>query len=327
MKSNVIYFPYIRVPKSVWFTRLLLYWDKVLSISPIDFFNNPEAMGEHTRSLVEKRLVIPIPPGLYTAEIENFDSSFENYLNGLGDELDLRRKHFEEGKTFRIHMEKLGPIEWILVELKLSKESGFPWFEVELETGTEFMAYLAGCLGQHPELESDPVTDKKDNLEIFLRSERSAGNNIQELNKLRMQVLERIFPAPNHPLNADEIETFKIKHGDKLRSFRRAVEREILILADLGEPALRERRIELFQDEIQEQVDEIRAKLNESGFADVVLGKLCPILGALPGAHYVFGLSNAIFNAIGNEKEPPPVSPLAYAAYADVELLGNGQLV
>ena len=92
MKSNVIYFPYIRVPKSVWFTRLLLYWDRVLSITPVDFFENPEALGEHTRSLVERDLVKPIPPRMYTREIENFKSSFENYLNGLGDELDIRLK-------------------------------------------------------------------------------------------------------------------------------------------------------------------------------------------------------------------------------------------
>jgi len=36
MEANALYFPYIKVPKSAWFTRILLYWDKVGAIIPSD---------------------------------------------------------------------------------------------------------------------------------------------------------------------------------------------------------------------------------------------------------------------------------------------------
>lgn len=34
MARKVLYFPYISVPESAWFTRVLLYWDEVGSIVP-----------------------------------------------------------------------------------------------------------------------------------------------------------------------------------------------------------------------------------------------------------------------------------------------------
>jgi hypothetical protein len=321
MKANVLYFPYIRVPSSVWLTRILLYWDQVKTIVPLDFFEDPDALSEPTRSLIQRELVTQVPAGYFIEDIKHFGSSFENYLIGLGHQLDIRRNRFSKGNTFRIHIEKLGSVDHLLKDLKLAKIYDYPWFDVEINTGAEFMAYLAGCLGQHPEVNSDPITDEEGNLYEFLKSQNQSNETIQEINRFRKEFLKRIFPAPNHPLSAEEIEKFKRKHKNILRTFRREVEKTILEVVYLHDPVLREKRIELFQDEIREQVDEIRTKLNEMGFIDIVFGKLCPIIGALPGAHYVFGLVNAIYAAFDRDEEATPVSPLAYAAYADVELL------
>jgi hypothetical protein len=38
--QNVIYFPYIRVPESEWFTRVLLYWKQVASIVPYEYIKS-----------------------------------------------------------------------------------------------------------------------------------------------------------------------------------------------------------------------------------------------------------------------------------------------
>lgn len=321
MEANALYFPYIKVPKSAWFTRILLYWDKVGAIIPSDYIYKPEALGEHTRSLIEYRLVDQIFPGDYINNIPQFVSSFEDYLKGLGKDLDQRRQMFQNNNTFRIHMEKMGPIEDLLREQGLAEVERYPWFNVEANTADEFMTYLAGCLGQLKEIQSIPITDNESNLEVLIKSQRYASNFNRERNKLRMQILERIFPAPKHPLTAQQIEDFKINHGDKLRSFRRAVEREILSVAELQDPTHRAERIRLFEDEVQEQVDEIRRALNESGYVDTILGKLCPVISAIPGAHYVFSLANVIYGAFGKDNKPPPNSPLAYAAYAQVEIL------
>lgn len=327
MESNVLYFPYIKVPKSTWFTRMLLYWDSVGTIVPYDFFENPDALGEHTKGLFERELVKPIPPGRYIYDIAAFDSAFGNFLGNPTINLELRRQLLEEGHVFKIHMEKMGPIEDLLVGLGLAKRTTYPWFKVECNTANEFMAYLAGCLGKVPEINSMPVTDEEDNLHVFLESEKDEKQTTDELNHLRIEVLEKVFPAPNHPLPAEDIENFKRKYGEKLRTFRRAVEKEIIELAQLGNPVHRRRRIEIFEDEIQELTDEINARFRENGIVNVVFGKLCPLLGAIPGASFVFGLANAVYNAFGGGETSKTESPLAYAAYAKADLFATDEIV
>jgi hypothetical protein len=324
MKDNVLYFPYISVPDSAWFTRMLLYWDKVGTITPYDFIENPEALGEHTRSLVESEMVAQVIPGLCIPDIPNFKSSFANYLHGASPDLNVRRKYFAKGETRLLHMEKMGGIEELLCELNIAQKDRYPWYTVEARTALEFMAYLAGCIGQLPEAQYDPITDAESNLSVFFESEHKRNNGgLIELNTLRTQILERVFPAPNHSLKAQEIAEFKKRHSDKLRAFRRIVEREILTIAALIDPAQRNRRVELFQDEVQELTGEIKSHLHESGVREVVFGKLCSVIGAVPGMHYVFGLANAIYEAFRKGDRTVLTSPLAYAAHAQAELLGS----
>lgn len=75
MRNNVLYFPYISVPSSVWFTRILLYWDKVGSIVPYDYIEKPELHDEYTRSLIQANLVTQVIPGMYRDEIPNLTGS------------------------------------------------------------------------------------------------------------------------------------------------------------------------------------------------------------------------------------------------------------
>lgn len=42
MSNKILYFPYINVPDTAWFSRMLLYWDEVGAIIPYDFIDNPE---------------------------------------------------------------------------------------------------------------------------------------------------------------------------------------------------------------------------------------------------------------------------------------------
>jgi hypothetical protein len=53
MADKVLYFPYIRVPDSEWFTQVLLYWDEVGSIVPYEYVYSPEKLGPHMRELVQ----------------------------------------------------------------------------------------------------------------------------------------------------------------------------------------------------------------------------------------------------------------------------------
>lgn len=159
MKSRVLYFPYIRVPESIWLTQMLLYWDQVSSIVPYEFVHKPESLGPYMLSLVRAGLVFQVIPGAHIYEIPRFFDAFSGYIDGLGREIAHRKERFARGSTFRIHIEKLGDIGDLLVRERLAVPEQYPWYEVERETADDFMSYLAASLGQVQSIDSAPVTD------------------------------------------------------------------------------------------------------------------------------------------------------------------------
>jgi hypothetical protein len=333
MKNKVLYFPYIRVPESTWFTRMLLYWDQVGHIVPYEYLMNPESLGEYTQSLVEHELVHQVIPDSYVWNIPNFDQAFIDYVLALSD-LEQRRARFAEGQTFQIHIEKMGGIGEILIGLRLAEMGGgYPWYTVESDTADDFMFYLAATLGQLDEVESIPVTDSQVYLSRCIKAGVAETDIDRQLSALRLEVLEELFPAPNHPLSAEQIRDFKDSYGDKLSGFRRLVERELVRLVDTKEPDLRKHELELFYDEAKEEITEIRVRMRENGFGDLMLGGFCGVLGAVPGAIAgpvagvlpFLGLVSAIYNFVKAIKPAEPARPsyFAYAAYAQSELLGN----
>jgi hypothetical protein len=56
-----LYFPLISPPASDWLTRALLDWDRVGTIVPHDWVENPKLLGEHMLELVRRELSRPAP--------------------------------------------------------------------------------------------------------------------------------------------------------------------------------------------------------------------------------------------------------------------------
>jgi hypothetical protein len=320
MRNKVLYFPYIRVPKSEWLTRMLLYWDEVGTIVPYEYIESPDRLGEHTRSLVEHCLVTQVIPGMYIDTVPQFVEAFYNYLRGLGDQLEQRRERFDNNETFQIHIEKLDQVGELLKDEGLACLHGYPWYHVEIETGHDFMCYLATVLGKLDKVRAIPVTDSHKYLSRYLRSGVGTVDLERQLGSLRLEILERIFPSPKRPLTAGKLGQFKEKHGDKLRRLRRAVERELTVLADISEPSLRSRRLEIFLDEADQEIQEICSRMEETGFGEIVFGKFCAVMAAIPGSSAIFGLANALYGAFGGGPAYERPSEFAYAAYAQAEL-------
>lgn len=321
MADNVLYFPYSRVPQSDWFTRMLLYWDKVGTIVPYEFFEEPERLGPYTQALLQRGLVEAISPGMYVHSIPGFGDAFQQYLHSLGRHLEERRGDFGRGEVTHLHMEKLGEVERVLQDAGLLRRLGYPWFEVESTTALEFMCYLSLTLGRLEEVNAIPVTDQEETLAPFVRSGSEEIDHDPRLTRLRLEVLSEVFPAPRRPLTPDQIEDFKLRYGHLLRAFRRAVEREVLQLAAIADAGFRARRLEILREELNDQVTEIEARLREARFGEVVLGRFCSLVAAIPGASFTFGLANAVYEAFCQHPHEAAPSPLAYAAYAHVELL------
>ena len=52
-----IYYPYIRLPESAWFSRAVLYWDSVATIVPDQWTADPNKLGSYTLELVQLEVV------------------------------------------------------------------------------------------------------------------------------------------------------------------------------------------------------------------------------------------------------------------------------
>lgn len=326
MKNKVLYFPYINVPKSVWFTRMLLYWDEVGVIVPNDFIANPDRLDNYSRSLVQAKLVNQVMPGRFLHQIPNYIESFTNHLDSLGKDLQGRRDLFQdestENRSSRIHFEKMEKLGSVFVEMGLANAKNYPWYDVERTTAQEFMAYLASTLGKLESLQYMPVTDELRNLENFVKSSSPDLMPENEIAPIRLQLLEDLFPAPSRPILAGELATFKENHGSKLSSFRNEVESELVVIASISDDALRLCKIEIFKDRAAESVEEIRSYLNDSGFRNLTMGKIGSVIAAVPGVSGLVGLAKAIYDAFNEPELIQLDKSFLYAAYAQEEILG-----
>jgi hypothetical protein len=319
MKNTVLYFPFIRVPKSDWLTRMLLYWDSVRTIVPYEFLREPERLGPHTQGLVQEGLIEPIYPGAYVGGLPGFEEEFLNFIDSVGPALETRRERFLTGQHAPIHLEKLGALGQSLEHLRLARAEG-NWSLVERETAEEFMAYLASTLGQLPEVEAIPVSDQETGVALLARPSPEAGTETR-LKSLRIAVLEDVFPSPLRPLEAADIALFKRKYGDLLRRFRLEVEKEVIRLADFENEELRQAAARNLSDRVREDIGEIQSKLQESGFGGISTAKWLAVLGNIPVIGKVVNIVASVA-ALFEREERQVIGPFAYAGYATTQLLG-----
>jgi hypothetical protein len=338
MSDNVLYFPYIDIPPSNWLTRTLLYWDSVGVIMPQDLLERPEELEQFTIDLMSTGLLSPIIPAQYLFDFPNFSDSFASYISSLGTELDRRRRNFRKNlprghKTInRIHLEKLGliPIHLqkmeglsaALVDEGLAKIINPPWVSVEGKTAEEFMYYLAVVLGGHKHVGFTPVTDTEKRFKRFTLSAKEHRNQ-KVLENLRIEVLKDILPAPAASVPVNEIARFKERFGDRLGAFRRHIEMEILVLADMQDTELRQTRLRLFQEDCEQEILELRARMEESGWPNIVFGKLCALIALVPIVGQAASWLKAAYTVLGSGPPKEINSRLAYAAYAQKRLLDN----
>jgi hypothetical protein len=94
---------------------------------------------------------------------------------------------------------------------------------------------------------------------------------------------------------------------------------ELTQLADMTEPELRKRRLDIFKEGIVEELEDIQAKMSERSWPKIVFGKLIALSAIVPGP--IPSVIRAVYNAFGNSQPAKTDSALAYAAFARRELL------
>lgn len=340
MSNQLLYFPYINLPKSDWTARTLLYYEKIGSIVPMDFFEEPEKNYDpFMLDLVRQELVIPINPIEQLEHPWQLNNPFLEFINSDGYRIDEKREFFqlESGTTgafqnysfqpARVNSQKFDrELMYSLTQLGLAKHTDTNWYSVERSTANYLMAYLASVLGG--KLNMFPTTDKTSSID-FLRQFR--GVHQKGRNK-RDEILRELIPMPEE-INLNKLQKFKEKNIETLNRFKNVIEQIALnpIYDD----------IKLLSEKIKElkfEKESLTAKMNESKFGAIFFGTACGIFGAVQGLSQAQtagavvgglpGFASAIYSALKIEKAENTFDQtgMKYLAIVDKRLRIAGDL-
>ena len=173
MPDGVLYFPYMRVPADAWFTRVLLYWDRIAVIVPSAHVSDKPMLGAYTQTLIARGLVAAVSP----------DKHYIFQGSPMGSCRCSKRTVTPDPATAvcrrspatgaQIHVSKMGVDLFRELEdrhlARHDRGHAEPlWYAIEPQTARLFMAYLAVVLGQLEGM--SPITT------IPLRSPYSMAN-------------------------------------------------------------------------------------------------------------------------------------------------------
>lgn len=220
--ETALYFPYIRVPSTPWFTQVLLYWDKAAAIVPNWVVNDEQIVGSYMNDLREVGLMeYTHPEVVWDALDDSFIEFLDNSLKGTPYDdnntwiPNSRELRGVESEAYQMHRRTLTK----LAKSKMSKplfeklrsrglaESmpegwGANWWRVETKTAYAYMACLAAAIsGAQPGM--FPVTDEE-----WIIGSLAAGDSTdleQRLTSLRYAAVTQALPAPAGHVSAIEI--------------------------------------------------------------------------------------------------------------------------
>ena len=80
--DTALYFPYVRVPQTPWFTQVLLYWDRAASIVPYSLRDQEGALDPYMHELAGEGLLEYVEPDSELWQrSEAFDRGFLELLD------------------------------------------------------------------------------------------------------------------------------------------------------------------------------------------------------------------------------------------------------
>ena len=277
MRDNALYFPLISVPQSRWAVSMLLYWDTLGSIVPLDH-TFARTNDEFMRELVQRKLVTPIFPSHHLYQIPDYQEAFLEYVKPKAAKMRQRFATLFEPRSEHvpIHLEKMVGISDELQRLGLARRMEGDWYDVDLWVANHLMTYLAAALGRLESVGAAPVTDDAVCFQLLAGNANLSGSESRLT--ARAAILENILPVPVGPLDLTTLAAFKSEQGKRLGEFRREIENRCILIAQV-DPADREDALTLAVDDLSKERDKIIKKM-KNRWSDVVLGPLYSIVGA-----------------------------------------------
>lgn len=269
--KDLLYYPYINLPKTDWTLRTLLYYETIGAIVPLSFYKKPEKYDKFMLDLVKDSLVIPLDP------LNVLDNPFEMtkpFLEAIERDriqLHLSREALIMASQFHNHV-GLTPIysdKFHIETFFALKNLGLAIYEndkylVESHVANKLMLYLATVMSV--KTNRQPITDCSfDN-----------DNSLIE-DKRREIILQKLVPFPKD-IDLKKLNNFKNKHFDLLNSFRTKIE---LLVTDMSKVEGTE-SFNLSVQELEQRKDELAVKMKEFNFKLICYATLAAIISAIP---------------------------------------------
>ncbi len=315
MKKNALYFPYIDVPKSKWLTETLIYWDKLSSIVPHEFNDNPNLLSSDMQNLTSAGLIEHVLPLDHFSKLHNFEENFTRIA-----EIWISVNRNNSFGYSKIHIEKLGDLQYVLKDLNLTRGNHtYPWIEIPTPLANIFMSYLATELGKLPDLNATPLTDFSSEIVNMDDSERAM---------IRQEILTEILPIPNEDIDIDKLLRFKQDYGHLTMNFRNRIEEECIDILSTN-LEYREEKILQTKRNLKKEIEGIEESMC-SITDNITFTNILPLAGALgtgiDSPQGIFGtgltIASTTYQIISNlsENNDNRNKPLAYATLVDTHL-------
>jgi len=331
LERNAIYFPYIEVPRNSWFYRVLLYWNNVSTIIPLEYHNKSK-IGPFMYELIEKKLIRPIYPDEMIKKIPKFDEEFINYISSEEYLKEKRLSINKKLKTRDLHFDKIESIKDKLIELDLAKKISSPWYEVEQFTAVRYMAYLASKIGNLPDVNSRPTTDDIKYLNGYASDSFLNGKIRSDIETTRGFLLKELFPSPVGNISPRDIIEFKDENNYELMKCQNKIE-SFLIDYISTDSEFRKEKYNQFIHDYNEEKDNIIKLMNKHGWEKINFGDFVTYFGlgggfgasiarsdpagAITSLSGIVGKSYSDYKKINNfENEKKQIIKNSYTAYA-----------
>lgn len=348
MADSVLYFPYVKMPSTDWFTRVLLYWDAVGRIVPPwnqpgyrDWDSDSEELP-YSIKLSRARLLrdfelqdmiygpdrLDSDPIDWRSLVERFRETFLSLIDADHELQRTTRSPDAPATTFALHTAKgrFWDVDIFAdLEARTLAEREGDWCRVHKRAAALYMASLAALLGSVVDM--DPITDDPYFLHIF--SKTAEGEDLGR--RVREEMLASVLPAPSGYVEPIEIARFKDRYNAELVRFRRRIERAVQGICLVGDESERAARLELIQGDLREEVAELAKRMEENGWRSLAWGTLAFVGATAPLAHAVtsgqiwpavvslpalaLGARQAVWDLRHRAREQE--HPLAYAALAE----------
>lgn len=293
--QTALYFPYIQVPRTPWFTQVLLYWDKAATIVPRQAL--AQEVDPYMRGLWDVGILDYLDPyeALHFKGIE-----FEQGFLGL---LDIAEPPPPENLRIYtgLHVDKLGMTVFQDLRDRGLTQPGparyGDWYRVESTTAGLYMSYLASAIsGARPG--TRPVTDQIDPLYALAKPNNVPG--ITRLDALRLSFISDALPAPSGAVEPQQLAEFKQRYGDELLRCRTHLDGELAILASIEDAELREVRGARVLREIRDDIAILTEQMTRRRWPGVALTSFCGVGTTAAGsATALFSDGSPLLQGIG----------------------------